>query len=139
MDDSSSVSEVSVTLPGEGAGQTEGSCIKKRKVKRYEHYVSGTTRSVYQLRSADLKNAMNLSPTVEGVCSACASGLAGVSRGFFNLRQQGTELRKTKARLPIPKHSDRQHYRDINAQNEWLRGNVFDSMGNYMFCHSCIK
>ena len=57
---------------------------------------------------------MNLSPTVEGVRSACASGLAGISHGFFKLRQQGTELRKRKARLPIPKHSDCQHYRDIN-------------------------
>lgn len=31
------------------------------------------------------------------------------------------------------------YHRDINAQNEWLWANIFDSMGNYMFCHACIK
>ena len=49
---------------------------------------------MYQLRSEDLKNAMDLSPTFEGVCSACASGLAGISRGFFKLKQQGKNLKK---------------------------------------------
>ena len=23
-------------------------------------------------------------------------------------------------------------------QNEWIRGNLFDAMGNYLFCHKCI-
>ena len=96
----------------------EGSCRKKR---RKEHYVSGTARGVYQLYTVKWKNAMDLSPTFEGVCS-------GISRGFFKLKQQGTELKKRKARMPSAKHPDRQHYHDINAQNEWLRGNVFGKL-----------
>ena len=23
-------------------------------------------------------------------------------------------------------------------QNKWIRGNLFDAMGNYLFCHKCI-
>ena len=30
------------------------------------------------------------------------------------------------------------HYRDLKAQNDWLRSNVFDSMGNYLYCAKCI-
>ena len=25
------------------------------------------------------------------------------------------------------------------AQNEWIRGNIFDAMGNYIFCHDCVR
>ena len=34
-----------------------------------------------------------------------------------------------------------QQYRDLNKQNEWLRQNIviFDVMGNYLFCASCLK
>ena len=39
---------------------------------------------------------------------------------------------------PIPKKTDRQHYRDLVAQNEWLRENIFDAMGNYLFCARCV-
>ena len=31
-----------------------------------------------------------------------------------------------------------QHDRDMNAQNTWLRNNVFDALGNYLFCARCI-
>lgn len=79
---------------------------------------------------------MDLSPTIEGVCSTCTSGLSGIASGFRKLKHQRTELKKRKTKTLTHK---REHYRDINAQNEWLRGNVFDSMGNYLFCHSCIK
>ena len=33
-----------------------------------------------------------------------------------------------------PKRPDVVPYRDKNAQNAWLRSNVFDAMGNYLFC-----
>ena len=135
-DDSSSSSSERSNSSSSDTEQMGRSYRKKRRESRYEHYVSGAGRSVYKLRSQDLENAMELSPTLEGVCSSCASGLAGIARGFFMLKQQGTELKKRKIRMPDPKHPERLHYRNIN---EWLRGNVFDSMGNYMFCHSCIR
>lgn len=52
--------------------------------------------------------------------------------------RQGTELKKRKKRLPIPHHPERDHYRDLVLQNEWLQANVFDAMGNYLFCQECI-
>ncbi len=30
------------------------------------------------------------------------------------------------------------HYRDITRQNEWLRPNMSDSLGNYLYCFNCI-
>ena len=120
-------------------GEMGSSYRKKRRISRYSNFVRGGARSVYKVRSKDLERSLSLSPSLEGVCQSCASGLSGIAVGFCKLRQQGTELKKRKSRLPHPKHPERDHYRDINAQNEWLRGNVFDAMGNYMFCHECIK
>ena len=30
------------------------------------------------------------------------------------------------------------YYWDIKSQNEWLRENILDPMGNYLFCARCI-
>ena len=29
-------------------------------------------------------------------------------------------------------------YCDLRNQNEWLRNNAFDTLGNYLFCSECI-
>ena len=39
---------------------------------------------------------------------------------------------------PYPKRTNAIPYRDFERQNEWLVANVFDSMGNYLFCQPCI-
>ena len=54
---------------------------------------------------------------------------------------QGTELKKRKTINPTPKRPESEftHYRDITRQNEWLRANMFDSMGNYLYCYNCIR
>ena len=39
---------------------------------------------------------------------------------------------------PHPKRVDTIHYRDIIRQNERMRENLYDPMGNYLFCSSCI-
>ena len=31
------------------------------------------------------------------------------------------------------------HYRDVKRQNDWLRENMFDAMGNYLFCCACVR
>ena len=127
---SASGTEASATSSDDTSLTERSSYRKKRRLSRYENYIKGTARGVYKLRSQDLEKAMDSSPTLEGICSICASGLAKIASGFAQLKHQGTELKKT---------SDREHYRDINAQNEWLRVNVSDSMGNYLFCHQCIR
>lgn len=39
---------------------------------------------------------------------------------------------------PAPCKPNRQHNRDVKKQNEWLRENMFDSLGNYLYCSPCI-
>ena len=53
--------------------------------------------------------------------------------------RHGTDLKKAKSTNPYPKNPDRSHYRNVKAQNEWLRNNIFDPMGNYLFCAKCLK
>ena len=51
---------------------------------------------------------------------------------------QGSDLKRKKAVNPHPKRVDLTHYRDIVKQNDWLRQNVFDSLGNYLYCCTCV-
>ena len=110
---------------------------KRRRSSRLENYISGKSRKAYRVHE-DVTRSAEGSPHMEGVCSVCQQGLARVAEGFHRLRHQGTELKKRVKILPHPKHPERTHYRNIIAQNEWLRANVFDSMGNYLFCQECI-
>ena len=61
---------------------------------------------------------------------------------FFQIRSwslhRGSNLKRVKHINPSPIRPDGKHYRDIKCQNEWLRQNIFDVMGNYLFCFSCI-
>lgn len=38
---------------------------------------------------------------------------------------------------PINRESER--LRNIHAQNKWLRQNIFDSLGNYIYCQQCVQ
>ena len=37
------------------------------------------------------------------------------------------------------KRPDTTHYRNLNRQNDWIRENLFDPMGNYLYCCPCIR
>ena len=94
-DPTSSEPEQSDSFSDDSTDAPETPSRKRRRLRRYNNYVGGTARGVYQLRSKDLQTAsVALSPTIEGVCSACASGLSGVASGFRKLKHQGTELKK---------------------------------------------
>jgi hypothetical protein len=58
---------------------------------------------------------------------------------FKGLLRQGSELKRRKIISPHPSKPNFQHYRDIVKQNEWLRNNIFDPMGNFLFCTKCIR
>ena len=75
---------------------------------------------------------------MSGVCSSCASSLTRIADGFQQLTHRGTELKKRKRSLKHPKNPDHDYYQNVSMQNEWIRGNLFDAMGNYLFCHTCI-
>ena len=54
------------------------------------------------------------------------------------MKRQGSELKRRKTINPHPKRPESQQYRDLVKQNEWLRNNVFDALGNFYFCSGCI-
>ena len=138
-DVSSSDSDPELATTTSVAGQAEESTYsrKKRRQSRYTSYIQGTARKVYK-KSMDLSKSLESLPPIDSVCLSCASGLNSVIDSFFTLKQQGSTLKKRKNRLPNPKRKDFEHYRNLNAQNEWLRVNIFDAMGNYLFCHKCV-
>ena len=105
------------------------------------HYLEGTARRPYT-HTPGLKKSLSLSPNgtnSQQVCVQCHPILSRYSEVFRGLIHQGTELKKRKHQNPNSKHSDRPVYRDLKRQNEWLRGNIFDSMGNYLYCCNCIS
>ena len=122
-------SEASSEHPQEGVRQ-QGRAAKRKR------YFSGKSRKVYQLRR-ELDKSLD-STMLPGVRSSCAPALEQIAEGFKQLKHHGTELKKRKCRLPYPKKPNSDHYRNLQMQNEWMRGNLFDSMGNYLFCHECI-
>ena len=78
-------------------------------------------------------------PTGQSVCTKCAPVLGKYKDTFFSLKRQGTEQKRAKSINPHPKRPYLQHYRDLNAQTNWLRANVFGSLGNYLYCSECIR
>ena len=72
------------------------------------------------------------------VCSQCAPVLSRYSDTFKGMVHQGSDLRRKKAINPHPKRVDTTHYRDLVKQNDWLRQNLFDSLGNYLYCCTCV-
>ena len=86
--------------------------------------------------------ASGATPSARGVssrvCAKCRPILSRYSDIFKGLIHQGSELKKRKHLNPHPKRPDTTHYRDLNRQNDWIRENIFNPMGNYLFCCACI-
>ena len=73
------------------------------------------------------------------ICLQCKPVLCRYTDVFKGLVHQGSELKRKIAINPHPAKSDVTHYRDLVRQNEWLRQNMFDSLGNYLYCCACIR
>ena len=72
------------------------------------------------------------------MCKSCAPVLQKYAVTFTSLKRQGSELKKRKRINPHPKKPETLQYRDLVRQNEWLRCNIFDTVGNYLFCCKCV-
>ena len=70
---------------------------------------------------------------------SCAPILSKYYDTFKGMKRQGSELKRRKTINPHPKRPESQQYRDLVKQNEWLRNNVFDTLGNFYFCSGCIR
>lgn len=114
---------------------------KARRSAQRESYLQGKARRPYS-RTPDLDRSLTeasgSSGAASGVCTRCTPILSRYVEVFQGLVHQGTQLRKRKHVNPYPKRTNAIPYRDLKRQNEWLVTNVFDSMGNYLFCQPCI-
>ena len=74
------------------------------------------------------------------VCPKCHPVLSHYKTTFKGLEHTGSARKSRKSRNPHPKRINTQPYRDMNAQNQnaWLRANIFDAVGNYLFCCKCV-
>ena len=84
---------------------------------------------------------MPTSTSISQVCPQCQPVLSRYADTFKGMVHQGSERKRKIAINPYPKRTgaDTTHYKDLVKQNEWLRHNVFDSLGNYVYCSACIR
>jgi len=64
-----------------------------------------------------------------GCYTTCLPVLSLAKPAFLSLKRQGAELRHSKRVLPNPKKRYKQHYRNLVAQNTWIRVNLFNALG----------
>ena len=130
-------------------GETESSAPETRKRRReiaFDNYMEGKSRKAYRLQRdiTDGQQSQELPPNLsDKVCCSCSQPLSRIKQMFNALKRQGSDLRKRRKSvqerdtLETP-GSEQPRYRNLVLQNEWLRGNVFDTMGNYLFCQECV-
>ena len=121
---------------------------KQDRQKQRENFLKGKARRPHthsrtlRLSLEESSEASSSSHAQEsGVCSQCYPVLSRYADTFKEMVHSGSELKKRKMINPSPKRpeSDLTHYRDITSQNEWIRANLFDSIGNYLYCYNCIS
>ena len=122
--------------------------MPKTRRERREHqlqcYLSGEARRPHThtrtLRSSleDASSTATTSTASTAICAQCKPVLSRYIEVFKGMVHQGSELKKRKTANPHPRRPNMVHYRDIKSQNDWLRENMFDTLGNYLYCCSCI-
>lgn len=121
---------------------------KERRKEQRQHYLAGEARRPYTQTPAlndsleeDRQVPAPGTGTGSGRLSCCAKCQPALERyvGIFKgMVHQGSARKRRKRLNPRPKRPNAIPYRDLKHQNEWLRENLFDSKGNYLFCRSCI-
>ena len=125
-----------------------GTTRKTRRERSRDLYLVGKSRGPYKLNrsinesltesSADEQPTTPMSDSA-GVGTNSEICTKYLSRYRDEFKSMGTSLKKVKRINPVPKRAHLTHYRDLKAQNDWLRANVFDSRGNYLYCAKCIR
>ena len=118
---------------------------KERKKAAKTNYLAGKARKSYThgstLNSSLEEDAEQPGPSGvrDAVCAKYRPRRSHYSVSFKGLIHQGSELKKRKHLNPHPKRPDTIHYRNVKSQNDWICENLFDPMGNYLFCCACIR
>ena len=133
---------------------SSSSSRKGRRAMKRQRYLSGTSRKPYRI-SNELQKALSdneqgssssqamasqrePSQWNKNVCKSCAPVLQKYADIFRDMKRQGSELKKRKLINTHPKRPNTEQYRDLVKQNEWIRNNIFDATGNYLFCCCCV-
>ena len=117
---------------------------KTRDERREEHYLDGNARRPYThtpILNSGEQNTESPSLSMdqrEKICSRCLPVLSRYVDSFRELTHRVSHLKRVEHINPSPLSPDGDHYRDVKRQNEWIRENVFDVMGNFLFCASCV-
>ena len=152
-EEDSSYCDLSTSTSATGSS-TGTSTRKSRMAMKKQRYLSGTSRKPYrisnELQKALSDNEQGLSSNQamashqepsqwnENVCKSCAPVLQKYADTFRDMKRQGSELKRRKLINPHPKRPSTEQYRDLVKQNEWIRNNIFDATGNYLFCCRCV-
>ena len=119
---------------------------KRRRDETSSRYLHGASRKVFKLREGVKVGATEVDDSPEQIvtvapssqCLSCAPVLDKLKGTFNSLVRRDKELRHSKLVLPQPRKPDKLHYRNLVAQNQWIRNNLFDALGNYRYCQKCI-
>lgn len=118
---------------------------KDRREIQKSNYLAGKARRPYihtPSLATSFENSEDSSDeevTTDDVCCRCLPVLSRYKDVFQGLTHHGTKLKKAKSINPDPKLPERAHYRDLVRQNDWIRENLFDGLGNFLFCAKCIR
>ena len=124
------------------------SCRRQKRQRKAERYLGGQARAAYKQHDGDLSQSFSddaqlpceepLPKRRRGECSACHYHLQKLGKAFNDIGRHGKERSKRCKGYPDPKKSNTRKYRNVRAENAWIRENLFDAHGNYRYCHYCI-
>ena len=102
-------------------------------------YLDGRARRPHSHSRTIRRSLEEQGTSSSGVCAQCDPVLSRHVSEFKGMVHTGSEYIRRKRIHPYPKKTEVTHYRDIVSQNNWLKSNVFDSLGNYLYCSTCIR
>lgn len=116
--------------------QSQGLSRAKKRAGACASYLEGRSRKVHKLRH-DVEEGLRAEQP-NHPCTSCKPALEKMLDVFQSFVRSDIELRHRKRVLPEPRKPDKLHFRNLVAQNEWIRNNLFDGLGNYCYCQACI-
>ena len=121
------------------------SVCKERRVRAVSSYFERTSRAPYSFPnlakspsdcSLDGSPDTTQPPRVK-TCSLCPPILIHLAKTFEAFGSHGKEKWRRQKSYPNPKKAGK-HYRNLSAENNWIRENLFDSQVSYNTYNQCV-
>ena len=116
-----------------------GRTCKEQRESYTQAFLHGKVRKPHTHSRTIRQSLDSQGSQTEQVWAQCDPVLSCHVSEFKNMVHTGSELKKRKRLNPNPKRAGAVQYRGVVCQNNWLKSNVFDSLGNYLYCSSCIR